>query len=63
MKQKIIDGIIKEPLGGAHNNVNQAANKLKKKIIEEINLLEKMDPDKRINQRINKFSSMGTTHD
>ena len=63
MKQKIIDGIIKEPLGGAHNNVNQAANKLKKKIIKEVNLLEKINPEKRINQRIEKFSSIGTIHD
>lgn len=36
LKQKIIDGIIKEPLGGAHTNANKAAEILKKKIIEEI---------------------------
>ena len=28
LKQKIIDGIIKEPLGGAHNDPNKAAKKL-----------------------------------
>ena len=63
LKQKIIDGIIKEPLGGAHNDPNKAAIKLKKKIIEELDILEKINPKKRINERINKFSSMGVTND
>jgi len=61
LKQKIIDGIIKEPLGGAHTNANKAAEILKKKIIEEIKILEKIDVEKRISQRIDKFSSMGIT--
>ena len=34
-KMKIIDGIIKEPLGGAHNDIDLAAKKLKKVIIED----------------------------
>jgi len=63
LKQKIIDGIIKEPLGGAHNHPNKAAKLLKKKIIEELDVLEKMSSKKRINERINKFSSMGVTND
>ena len=63
LQQKIIDGIIKEPLGGAHNDPNKAAKKLKKKIIEELDILEKINPKKRINERINKFSSMGVTND
>ena len=63
LKQKIIDGIIKEPLGGAHNDPNKAAKKLKKKIAEELIALEKISSEKRINERINKFSSMGVTND
>ena len=63
LKQKIIDGIIKEPLGGAHNHPNKAAKLLKKKIIGELDVLEKMSSKKRINERINKFSSMGVTND
>ena len=63
LKQKIIDGIIKEPLGGAHNDPNKAAKMLKKKIVEELVALEKISPEKRINERINKFSSMGVTND
>ena len=63
LKQKIIDGIIKEPLGGAHNDPNKAAKILKKKIAEELIVLEKISSEKRINERINKFSSMGVTND
>ena len=55
----IIDGIIKEPLGGAHNDIDLAAKKLKKVILEDIKTLSKIKPDKRIEQRINKFSEMG----
>ena len=62
-KMKIIDGVIKEPLGGAHNDVDLAAKRLKKVILEDISKLEKINPEKRINDRINKFSSMGVTND
>ena len=58
-KMNIIDGIIKEPLGGAHNDIDLAAKKLKKVILEDIKTLSKIKPDKRIEQRINKFSEMG----
>ena len=58
-KMNLIDGIIKEPLGGAHNDVDFAADKLKKVILSEIEKLEKIDPEKRILNRINKFSLMG----
>ncbi len=43
-KMKIIDGVIKEPLGGAHNDVDLAAKKLKKVILEDISKLEKINP-------------------
>ena len=62
-KMKIIDGIIKEPLGGAHNDIDLAAKKLKKVIIEDITELEKIKSDKRIENRINKFSEMGVIND
>ena len=60
---KLIDEIIKEPLGGAHNDIDLAAQKLKKVILEDINELEKINSDKRIENRINKFSEMGVIND
>ena len=62
-KMKIIDGVIKEPLGGAHNDVDLAAKRLKKVILDDIHALEKIKPDKRIDERINKFSKMGVIND
>ncbi len=58
-KFKLIDGIIKEPLGGAHYDYNEAAASLKKEIKKHINALSKLDADKRIEERIEKFSNMG----
>ena len=62
-KMKIIDGVIKEPLGGAHNDVDLAAKRLKKVILDDIQALEKIKSDKRIDERINKFSQMGVIND
>ncbi len=59
LKNKLIDGIIKEPLGGAHNDLNAAAAELKKVILKEIKGLSSQSPDDRISDRIKKFSSMG----
>lgn len=58
-KAGLIDGIIKEPLGGAHNDPSQMANKIKKFILETTEELEKLTPEQRIEQRIEKFSAMG----
>ena len=62
-KMGIIDGIIKEPLGGAHNDVDLAAKRIKKVIINDIEELGKLNPEKRINKRIDKFSNMGVIND
>ena len=62
-KMGIIDGIIKEPLGGAHNDVDLAAKRIKKVILNDIADLGKLNPEKRIDRRINKFSNMGVIND
>ncbi len=56
---KLIDGIIKEPLGGAHRDPSWMYEQLKARILEEIKGLIKIDPKSRIDQRIEKFSDMG----
>ena len=62
-KMGIIDGIIKEPLGGAHNDIDLAAKRIKKVILNDIADLGKLNPEKRINRRIDKFSNMGVIND
>ncbi|HCV43524.1 MAG TPA: acetyl-CoA carboxylase carboxyl transferase subunit alpha [Bacteroidetes bacterium] len=58
-KQKIIDVIVPEPLGGAHRNPEQMARILKETLIEELKVLLKVKVDKLIERRIEKFSKMG----
>lgn len=55
----LVDGIVPEPLGGAHLDHKAMATTLKKVILEHINELQKLSPEERINQRIDKFCSMG----
>jgi len=55
----LIDGIIKEPLGGAHRNPEVMYDTIKEALMSEIKALNKVKPDRRIKNRIKKFSSMG----
>ncbi|OKL41776.1 acetyl-CoA carboxylase carboxyltransferase subunit alpha [Pontibacter flavimaris] len=59
LQNKLIDGIIKEPLGGAHLNPNKMMATLKKEIVRLLDELGTMDPEERIMERIDKFSNMG----
>ncbi len=55
----LIDGIIKEPLGGAHSQPEQMAVILKEEIKRALAELGKLTPDDLVEARINKYSSMG----
>ncbi|NWF90904.1 MAG: acetyl-CoA carboxylase carboxyltransferase subunit alpha [Ignavibacteriaceae bacterium] len=59
LKQKIIDRIVPEPLGGAHKDPQEAAKMLKTVLIEELTNLIKIKPDKLIENRLEKFGGMG----
>ncbi|TNE51086.1 MAG: acetyl-CoA carboxylase carboxyltransferase subunit alpha [Bacteroidetes bacterium] len=55
----LIDGIVKEPLGGAHNAPEDMAQALKKHILAELKKQSKLNADERIEARIAKYSKMG----
>jgi len=59
LELKLIDGIIPEPIGGAHRNPEQAAMYVKETILKVLPELKAMDSLERINKRIEKFTSMG----
>ena len=59
LAQGLIDGIIKEPLGGAHNDPQKAFKTVKSEIKKQLKELSLLTPDERINARIEKFSNMG----
>ena len=55
----LIDGIIKEPLGGAHTNLRWQAKQIKEIILKLIKELQALSPEQMIENRINKFCNMG----
>jgi acetyl-CoA carboxylase carboxyl transferase subunit alpha len=59
LQHKLIDGIIKEPLGGAHTEPDKMMRTLKKEICKMLDELDAVEAEDRIMQRIDKFSSMG----
>ena len=62
-RSKLIDGIIKEPLGGAHIDPKATFRAVKKAIIDEVKALKKLSPEERISQRIDKFGAMGVVNE
>ena len=60
---KLVDGVIAEPLGGAHSDPNEMFERVKKEIILHLGTLSKMSPEERISQRIDKFCAMGVVSD
>lgn len=59
LKNGLIDGIVKEPLGGAHNNTAEIFANVKKEIKKTIKELKVLEPHDLMMQRIEKFSNMG----
>ncbi|MFN5250727.1 MAG: acetyl-CoA carboxylase carboxyltransferase subunit alpha [Bacteroidia bacterium] len=55
----LIDGIINEPLGGAHHQPEVAFKNVKATIKKELKTLKAMSSDELVSTRIDKFSRMG----
>jgi acetyl-CoA carboxylase carboxyl transferase subunit alpha len=63
LSNKLIDGIIKEPIGGAHTNPEEMFGLVKKEILKHLPKLVEMDNDKLVTKRINKFCAMGVINE
>ena len=59
----IADTIMPEPIGGTHQDYDKSAETLKDAILESFSELNKIDPDKRIENRIEKYEKMGKWSD
>lgn len=59
LQNKLIDGIIPEPLGGAHMDIPAAYDIFKQHLVSELNNIIGTAPDKLVQTRIEKFSLMG----
>lgn len=63
MGNHLVDGVIKEPLGGAHLDQQTIFATVKEEILKQLAELKKLDPQKLVEQRIDKFSNMGVVHE
>ena len=61
LKNKLIDGVIKEPLGGAHQHQEETFKLVKKELKKHIKKLESQSAEERIDARLEKFIGMGVT--
>jgi acetyl-CoA carboxylase carboxyl transferase subunit alpha len=59
LANKLIDGVIPEPLGGAHNDIEATYQTLKTTLANELQALANVPAEKLIATRIQKFSDMG----
>lgn len=59
LKFKVIDEIIKEPLGGAHNNPEETAANIKKALLKHLKQYSKLTPAEMRDDRYEKFRKMG----
>ena len=56
---KLVDGVIKEPINGAHRNKEEMFTTVKREVKRQITLLSKMEPEERCEKRMKKFTDMG----
>ena len=59
LKNKLIDKIIDEPLGGAHYNPSEAYNSVKENILSFTKKIRSLSKDKMIESRRKKFTKIG----
>jgi len=62
-KNKLIDGIIKEPLGGAHQDPDTMIAMVKEVLLQDLEELKAKNIDELVSERIDKFCSMGVVID
>jgi len=59
MELKVIDGVVKEPIGGAHRYTEQAIASVKEAVVREFAALKQIPTDKLLDERFAKFRRMG----
>src|SRR5690606_6680931 len=59
LKNGLIDGIIREPLGGAHHNPAEIAESVKQQLLADLTSLKSKTANQLVTDRIEKFSKMG----
>jgi len=55
----LVDEVVPEPFGGAHNNHDAMADILRDKLITNLEVLQKLDPEQRLKERYQKYRCFG----
>lgn len=63
MQFKVVDEIVKEPLGGAHRNYSEIGEELKKSILNSLKELLKLSPKELRQNRYNKYRNLGVVEE
>ena len=58
-KNGLVDAVIPEPINGAHRSQEENFGNVKQAILSYLKELDQQTPEKRINDRIEKFNKMG----
>mgnify|MGYP000206347840 CR=1 FL=1 len=59
----LVDGVIREPLGGAHSNREETFDIVRKTVLDELKVLKELSIEKMIEERISKYEKMGVYKD
>jgi len=59
MRLEVVEGVLPEPLGGAHRDPAAAAATLKAALIAQLDALAGLRPDELVEQRLAKYRRMG----
>ena len=62
-KNGLVDGVIKEPIGGAHSDPEATYAAVKKQILTSLEELKTLKPETLIDKRIKKFTAMGVVEE
>ncbi|MBO6880747.1 acetyl-CoA carboxylase carboxyltransferase subunit alpha [Winogradskyella sp.] len=62
-RMKLVDQIIKEPLGGAHTNREKTFSAVKDAIVKSYEELKNLSPKELVKQRMEKYDEMGVYKD
>ena len=62
-RMKLVDEIVKEPLGGAHKDREQTFITVSNTIVKSYNEFKNLSPKELVDQRMDKYSQMGVYED
>ncbi|GAA0727219.1 acetyl-CoA carboxylase carboxyltransferase subunit alpha [Aquimarina litoralis] len=59
VKLKVVDEIVREPLGGAHSNREETFKAVRDKIISSLEEMKNLSPEELVEKRMDKYANMG----